>query len=76
MGGWAVPFERADTAERVAAAAMPQVDDRVLLEKYVDHVRQCGGIDFISCINVLPEFYSDVVFTDAEVARMKSLERE
>lgn len=68
MGWGVVQFK--PVARRAA-----EVDDRTLLEKYVEHVRQCEGIDFIDRINEHPAMSSDVVFTEPEVARLKSLER-
>ncbi len=39
------------------------VSHKHLLEKYIDHVTQCGGIDFV----IKPSGHSDVEFTSDEV---------
>jgi len=53
---------------------IPQVDYRLLLEKYIEHVSQCEGIDFIDSVNV--GMGSDVVFTDSELTSLTELRNE
>lgn len=47
------------------------MDYEQLLRKYIDHVRQAEGIDFIDSLN-LP-VYSDVEFTEADIRALRRL---
>jgi len=41
-----------------------------LLRKYIEHVSQCEGVDFIDKCNL---YQSDVLFTDEEVKKLEEL---
>lgn len=47
----------------------------ILLAKYVEHVRQCEGIDFIDRIGEVA-WGSDVEFTPEEIAHLETLRRD
>jgi hypothetical protein len=50
-----------------------QDKDLTLLKKYMQHVEQCEGVNFVSDIN---EYMCDIKFTDEEKALLEKLDRD
>lgn len=65
-------FELDDAVGDYEAVRTPEaVDYRILLKKYIRHVGECEGANFIETCR-----HSDVKFTDAEHLALLELERE
>jgi hypothetical protein len=51
----------------------PQEKDLTLLKKYMQHVEQCEGVNFVSKIN---GYIPDIKFTEDEKALLEQLDRD
>jgi len=51
-----------------------ELDHKLLLRKYIEHVAECEGVDFIMYCN--DHTHSGVKFSDAEVAELELLKKE
>lgn len=68
------PCHQDDEPEAVAKSCGDSVDLRLLLNKYIEHVFQCEGSDFIGCIDE-KHHGSDVPFSAAELAELVRLQK-